>query len=155
METKVCTTCKVDKPIIDFYPTKSKTRDGRLHQCKVCKVEETNAWRLANPEKFNESRRKRAIVKNYGISLDEYDEMLAKQNGVCAGCSAVGTEHLEKQNRVGSTRPLSVDHDHVTGKVRGLLCHQCNLVVGNSRDNPDVLRRLADYLDENGQKACW
>jgi hypothetical protein len=62
--------------------------------------------------------------------------MLLAQNGVCAACFK--TCSIKKN--------LAVDHDHKTGKVRGLLCQNCNVALGHARENPDVLRRLAEYL---------
>lgn len=70
----------------------------------------------------------------YGV---DYDELVAKQDGKCAVC---GTGP-------GKFR-LAVDHCHATGKVRGLLCVTCNLAAGYLRDNPELVRRLADYLEK-------
>lgn len=75
------------------------------------------------------------ILKNsYGISLEEYSKMLEKQSGVCAICG-----------RKDKTT-LCVDHDHKTGKVRGLLCHQCNLGIGNFDDNIPSLEKAIKYI---------
>lgn len=79
----------------------------------------------------------------YGITLDEYNEMLAKQNEVCAICLGPET----RVARGGGVQPLSVDHCHATNKVRGLLCNQCNTGLGKFKDSPDFLREAADYLD--------
>lgn len=82
----------------------------------------------------------------YKVSRVDYDAMWANQDGLCAGC---GTGLLTLN------RAPHVDHDHscCSGKiacgkcVRGLLCSRCNIVLGQARDNPDTLRRLADYLE--------
>ena len=71
----------------------------------------------------------------YGISLDDYNRMLAEQNGGCAVC---GVEPTKRRHHI--------DHDHETGAVRGLLCHQCNLALGCVSDDPDRLLALAAYL---------
>ena len=74
-----------------------------------------------------------------GLRSEEYDELLNIQNGVCAGCGA--TEFN------GKSYHLAVDHDHETGTIRGLLCLKCNRILGLAQDNPDLLRKLADYLE--------
>jgi hypothetical protein len=71
----------------------------------------------------------------YGLSVDDYNAMLARQGGACAICR--GTEH-----------PLCVDHCHVTRQVRRLLCRRCNLGIGYFRDDPRLLRAAAAYLEE-------
>lgn len=90
-------------------------------------------FHLRNPEaraKHNRSQR----AKSYGITLDE----LALYEAVteCEVC--------------GSSDRLVIDHNHTTGEIRGVLCSNCNTTLGHSGDDPDTLRRLADYLDERG-----
>lgn len=146
MDTKQCYRCLEMRPLTDYHKH-PKMKDGRLNMCKFCKVAESDTWRRANPERFNETRRAREILKKYGLTTEQYDTFLEIQGGVCAGCGNKGDEHHTKVGNVTSTRPLAVDHNHQTGEVRGLLCHQCNLVVGNARDDPVTLRKLADYLE--------
>jgi hypothetical protein len=85
------------------------------------------------------------LRRKYGMSGQQYYDMLAKQKNVCAvkGCGAT------QGNRKSS---LSVDHCHKTGKVRGLLCSRCNLTLGKVRDDVGLLLSLAEYLDETGSK---
>jgi hypothetical protein len=71
-----------------------------------------------------------------GITKEQYNEMVAKQGGACAICHNV------------TGRTLHLDHDHKTNAVRGLLCESCNLAIGKLRDNPDVIRRAAEYLEK-------
>lgn len=78
------------------------------------------------------------LMENYGIDLDDYNELFYKQNGKCAGCS-------RHQDSLKQT--LSVDHCHRTERVRGLLCHSCNMALGMAKDNPKTLRKLAEYLE--------
>ena len=82
--------------------------------------------------------RNAALVRKYGVTLAEYETMLADQNGVCAICETTND----------TVRPLAVDHDHTTGKVRGLLCDRCNPGIGYFRDKIDVLRKAITYLEE-------
>lgn len=87
---------------------------------------------------------RRANLKQYqGMTEVEYSEKLREQNGVCAICKQPETAFSK-----GVPRVLAVDHCHVTGGVRKLLCSNCNLMLGNAKDNPSALRAGADYLDE-------
>lgn len=77
------------------------------------------------------------IKKNYGLSVEDFDELLQKQGGVCAICNRVHK----------SSRRLCVDHNHKTGKVRGLLCNNCNQIIVSVVDNiPGALKRLNHYM---------
>jgi hypothetical protein len=78
-------------------------------------------------------------LKKYGLTIEHYDLLLAEQGGVCAICSGVQTDG----------KMLSVDHDHLTKQIRGLLCRRCNIMLGYARDCPGVLRMGADYLDRH------
>lgn len=78
----------------------------------------------------------------YGIGVADYERMLAGQGGRCATCPRTPAD--EHRGR------LAVDHDHVTGAVRGLLCANCNRAIGLAADDPARLRRMADYLDGRG-----
>ena len=81
----------------------------------------------------------------YGITEDEYDGMLKDQNGTCKNC-----KQLETSTNRGTIRRLAVDHNHVTGKVRGLLCARCNLILGKANDSVALLQGLIEYLKEDG-----
>lgn len=74
-------------------------------------------------------------VKRFGLTPETYRELLAKQGGVCLICHRV------------DSRQLSVDHDHLTGAIRGLLCNRCNRGIGLLRDSADLCRSAAAYLD--------
>lgn len=80
------------------------------------------------------------VRNRYGLSLEEYESLLASQGGVCATC--------------GGTTRLVVDHDHATGAVRGILCHGCNVSLGMARDDARVLRSLADYVERSERKVA-
>jgi hypothetical protein len=127
-------------------PDKVKEIDARAYANGG--KERARKRRDENREKYNDYARRYAhtlgardhkLQVKYGISLKQYDEMLESQHGVCAGCNGM--------QAVGAA--LYVDHDHQTGKVRGLLCHHCNVVLGYSRDSVEVLRKLADYLERS------
>lgn len=91
-------------------------------------------YRESNPEKVKLKMRKQALKRKYGMTMEDYEQMLKSQNGKCSICNE------EKQET------LCVDHDHNTGKVRGLLCRHCNHVVGFAKDNIDILNNVINYL---------
>lgn len=82
--------------------------------------------------------RRENLKKRYGITLQEYDNMLAAQDGVCAICGKECRKNMF----------LSVDHDHETGAIRGLLCDDCNNGLGKFFDDVSLLQKAIDYLDE-------
>lgn len=84
----------------------------------------------------------------FGISIEDYKAKIVAQNGVCAICYKP-----ETAARGGKIKMMSVDHDHATGEVRDLLCHACNVVLGLAKDDPEILRKAADYLERHkGEK---
>ena len=106
-----------------------KTRDGKAAYLR--------AYRKATPE----LEKARGLRDNFGISLAEYNQMLLDQNNVCAIC-----KHPETHMRNGKVKALAVDHHHGTGKIRGLLCADCNTGIGKLKDSPDVLQSAIEYL---------
>lgn len=84
-----------------------------------------------------DARRKHRLKSDYGITQEDYADMWEAQDGKCAICGGV--------NKDG--RLLLVDHDHKTGKVRGLLCHNCNVMLGNAKDKVEVLAAGIAYLE--------
>lgn len=86
-----------------------------------------------NKDKYRDTYMKRV----YGISLEEYNVMLAEQQGVCKVCS-----------RPPALKALAIDHCHTTGKVRGVLCHYCNTALGSVNDSVETLMKLINYLEQ-------
>lgn len=104
------------------------------------KYRHTDAFRAKaraykHTQAYKDKRRDGLLRKQFGIGLDEYTALLDAQHGVCAICS-----------RIDPVRSLAVDHCHTTGKVRGLLCRDCNQGLGLYQDNIERLKRAADYL---------
>jgi len=97
---------------------------------------------LANPDKYFKIKRTSELKRKYNLSLDDYDTMFIIQNGKCALCHQ--PERIK--NNDGSVRQLAVDHDHLTGKIRLLLCHDCNLALGLLKDNIELLDNAKQYL---------
>jgi hypothetical protein len=134
--TKTCFKCLVEQSVREFYHHPSMA-DGRLNKCRTCTKADTDTWRNdpVNRQHWNAGRHRKRAKNQHGITDVEYD--LLYEDPICAGCGKTDDEG----------RRLPIDHDHKTGAVRGLLCHQCNLVVGNAQDRPEILRNLADYLE--------
>jgi len=151
-----CTNCHKEKSFDDFRRA-SKVKDGHQAECKECRSEKDKPYREQNKLKAREYRRthkkiiaeqrKRRYLANlekhkdqqlkraFGITLEEYDALLLKQKGVCMICG-----------KPESKRKLSVDHDHKTGRVRGLLCNHCNRLLGDAYDNIKILQSAISYL---------
>jgi Recombination endonuclease VII len=114
---------------------------GRLSNraCRQCTEDRTTIWRKNNPTKLQETRRYSKLKFFYGITKKEYETLLANQNSLCAICGEVEQKFK---------RALAVDHDHKTGKVRGLLCSSCNQGLGHFRDSLVLLKSAQNYLGE-------
>lgn len=86
-------------------------------------------------------------LKEYGLTIDDYNNLLKKQKYKCAICECDVSNKLENHK----PRPLYVDHNHKNGNVRGLLCRNCNFVLGHAKDNIVILEKAIKYLKENTQ----
>lgn len=170
--TKVCTKCKLEKPLSEFYKEVGH-RDGRRSACKQCaKLAEHQYW-VNNPDKKKLKSNKYSAAhrtkkreydkhysktdkskrtqlnchykRNYDLTLGQVNEMFVKQKGCCAIC---GIHYSELHRR------LDIDHNHITGNVRGLLCHKCNVLMGmvlaDSGEALDILCSAISYLKNNG-----
>lgn len=90
-----------------------------------------------NPYYNRDKHRKAELRRNYNLTLDDYQRMFNEQKGYCAICGRHQTE-LKKT--------LCVDHDHVTGEIRELLCHSCNVAIGLLKDNSKITNNATEYL---------
>lgn len=115
--TKLCSTCKEVKSIIDF---KSRNKYKKFPSCNDC-------------------HRKKIKTKQYNISVELYEKMLLEQNNLCKICKKPSKSGIQ----------LAIDHDHTTGKVRGLLCTNCNIGLGFFKDNILILEETIRYLKSN------
>jgi len=125
---KWCPDCDRAQPLENFPKTSSKS--GRHSYCRPCH----NARGRASVDKLGASRTYH-LMRRFGITAGDADDMLAAQGGLCAVCRSAPAVH--------------VDHDHDTGRVRELLCFNCNGGLGQFRDDPDVLRRAAEYVERH------
>ncbi len=126
---RTCSKCKREFPATreHFY----KKGNGLRSWCKECCRE-----RNKDPKRIAWTKN-RDLMKLYGITLDDYNKMFAEQEGKCSIC---GT------HQCATGRALAVDHDHETGKVRGLLCSNCNTALGKFNDDVELLKKAIDYL---------
>ena len=120
---QLCTTCRVSIPIAEFH-VRAASVNGRAAQCRPCKVEHS---------------RNSKLLSKYGITHDDYEAMLRAQGGTCA------FDHCESTGS-GPGPGLVVDHDHETNVVRGLLCHQHNVMLGYGHDSTVELLDGVQYL---------
>lgn len=147
---KICTCCGLEKPLDRFSAVKEKHRKIRS-QCKDCinikrkKQARYGMWHRENAEYVKAANRKFGLKRHHGISVEQYDNMLAVQGGVCLIC---GTH--EPAGKGG----FKVDHCHSTGAIRGLLCNYCNVGLGQFRDNINILENAILYLKQSKEKKC-
>ena len=131
---KFCNNCKTELSVDSFGSDKSR-KDGLSIYCLRCRANLARTARYAKPQRGRTYSR----YRRYGITKEQYDEMNAKQGGLCAIC---GTD------TPGRNHPtMYIDHDHNTGKVRGLLCCDCNLFLGQAKENIETLKAGIRYLE--------
>ncbi len=111
------------------------------YQDRDDRMASSRSYRDNDPVKY----RDKDLRRNYGIGIQEYNKFMAKQNSVCAICFQPETA----KTRSGKIKPLAVDHNHDTGAVRGLLCHECNVGIGHLKDSAELLRSGAAYLERD------
>lgn len=124
--TRTCSVCGETKEL-HFFSKHSGSKHARTRSCKQCKT--------------RHSRQRR-----YGVTPEQYDAMLQSQNGRCAICGTTDPKTRTSGCHVKSS--FCVDHCHKTGKVRGLLCMECNTGLGKFKDNPDTLTAAISYLNK-------
>jgi len=134
---KQCVKCERHLPPEKFYNT-SKT-------CKECVLKAQRERRSADFAGQKRIHQSSYLKANYGMTLEEFEQRLEEQGGVCAICKQPETGC----SRQGRVKRLSVDHDHKTGKIRGLICNGCNRALGYFNDDPEKMRAAIDYLEKN------
>lgn len=138
--TKPCARCLVPHPLTAFTKCK-KGKLGRFSYCRKCSAQKTREWSKNNPEKRAAAARRQWLKVLYGITPEFYESLHKAQRGRCAICGGLG-----KRVRSDMRFCLHVDHDHATGRIRGLLCNNCNTVLGNAGDSVEVLQKAIAYL---------
>lgn len=144
---KTCVECGEAKNEEEFYkPTKGHPR----RQCKKCIKEynrvmhlkrrgtpDFNAKKYSKTKEHKQTERDRFLKATYGIMEKDYEMMFRKQNGACAICSSINL----------NGRRLHIDHDHKSGRVRGLLCSSCNVALGHVKENISRLHLMQEYIE--------
>lgn len=162
---KVCSKCRIELPIANFYSEKRRA-DKLCPHCKRCWGVYQSKYILDNPDKIRATKRgynqrnkswlseyiaewqrrnpSKVQARNrrfrHGLSPEDVLALKELQQGKCAGC-------LKEFSAIREC----IDHCHSTGRIRGLLCQKCNTSLGMVDDKPETLRRLADYLESNLQ----
>ncbi|MCK5607318.1 hypothetical protein KAR91_35875 [Candidatus Pacearchaeota archaeon] len=132
MKKKLCNICNEKKLLSDFgrHP---KARDGHINRCKECQCKVDKKYRQTEKGKIATLRHN--LKHEYGMTVEQYNQMFADQNGVCFLC---GKPELDRR--------LSVDHNHETGKIRSLLCRRCNMCVGIFENDIDLVKQILKYI---------
>lgn len=169
---KRCTKCASDKPVSDFAIIKatgkltSNCRECRKASCRSWYLRNIDSerersrnrmkvygpkkraankkWALENPEKARHHSRKKLLGKKYNMTIEEHDALFASQGFACAACGA---------DAPNSKKGWSTDHCHSSGRVRGILCHHCNVGIGHAKDNIETLRNWIAYLEKSKEKV--
>lgn len=142
---KKCPKCSKSKPNKEFHKNKSK-QDGLASYCKTCNANRQLKWKEKNREKSTNNQRRYALKRIYGITEEQYNELLQKQGGCCAVCRRPA-EHFHRR--------LAVDHDHKTLRIRGLLCLNCNRVIVGRLRGPEGSLLLANASEYLKQDTGW
>jgi hypothetical protein len=131
-ETKVCVNCNIEKDISEFtkHP---KGKLGRNPRCRDCRTTDQQKYRERNGYANQ-------IKYKYGITMSEYNNYITLSNNKCPLCNI---EYFSTGSRL--SQPC-IDHDHTTNKVRGVICHACNVALGLVRDNKLILQKMLEYL---------
>jgi Recombination endonuclease VII len=163
---KICKACGAAKQLDEYYANPSG-RDGTRPECKDCtrarrkrwylenrerEIQRVLAWQVEHPEmvrarmdafraagKKKVSDRKSRLKRKYGLTLEGFDALLESQGGGCAICGRPDVDN--------------VDHDHATGRVRGILCFKCNVAIGLIDEDSDRARAAGEYLDRDDEMA--
>ncbi len=150
-DTKTCTKCGETKDSSLFWRGKAPRKDGTYglrSYCIDCGTKRRLEYYHNQGGKAKQQQRSfKYNLSRYGITKTDYDYLLNKQNKKCAICGA--TEVLRKDKRNDS---LYVDHCHSTGKIRGLLCNNCNSGLGMFKDKIENLKAAIEYLNENSSR---
>jgi len=134
-----CSGCKKMVLHIDFS-TDNSSKDRLDAYCKGCKANKWRPYYKSNAQKFLDYQR----TRNYGITSEEYKALWDKQGGMCASCG-MSEIHLFGDQ----VKRLAVDHCHITGKVRELLCKGCNTALGSLQEDPQKIMALLRYVEKH------
>src|SRR5206468_1858620 len=127
---KECRRCFKIKSSTEFYK-RTASQDGLQPICKPCSIEvRREHYQTPHGKKLRSAANKRA---KFNMTAGEYNELFDSQEGRCAIC---------KRHQSEFSKSFAIDHNHDTGKIRGLLCHQCNTALGMLRENPEAIKEM-------------
>jgi hypothetical protein len=132
---KVCCQCDKKKPQTEFYKLQA-SKSGLSSACKKCLTAKAKEVYIPG------QHRDISLRHRFGIDSNQYESMLKIQGGKCAICGADNPRRVNQKY-------FHVDHNHVTGEIRGLLCHHCNAGIGFLDDDPERLEAATKYLREH------
>ncbi len=140
LTAKVCTGCFIEKPITEFYNLNRRNHCGKQSRCKFCQKydDKLNYLKHYTPER----RRRYLLKEKYNMTIEDYENLSFQQENVCAICGNKETNYTSNPQ----VTHLAVDHDHLSGRIRGLLCAQCNQAIGKFRHDINLLQKAIDYL---------
>lgn len=150
VDFKICIKCGEEKSSSQFH----KRGNGIFRSdCKDCVREYGKQYRIKNKEVIKEKKkiyhlekphikRRSHLKKEFNMSLEDYALMLKSQNNCCKICGIDNVNNSQHKH-------LHIDHDHSTGKIRGLLCSKCNTLLGSCKDNIEILKNAIGYLNES------
>ena len=145
---KWCPACKVEKPLDSYSICRSGKRKGHpAGACKECRTVLHKTRKRADPTIYERIEWPCKLKKLYGITVEQYDTLLAEQKGRCAVCGSTSSYSRNYKNTARAK--FSVDHCHATGKVRGLLCTKCNRALGLLNDSIESVLRMSEYLKKH------
>lgn len=145
---RICVKCNLSKKL-ELFAKDSRSKSGYRNVCKACAAEYMKQYYLKNPDKAAVNRSRQALrdagkdrFTRHGITIGEYDKMVAKYDGNCWSCKERPATHI--------------DHDHKCCKkayscgqcIRGILCSQCNTALGLLQDNVDMINKLSEYASQ-------
>jgi len=140
---KSCTKCGQTKELSEFYLEKAKRKDGSIREfrrshCRACELKRKSK----RDRRTKEERANQHLLNKYGITVNIRDKLAEIQGG----CGICGTKKPG-----GRHNTWNIDHCHHTGKVRGVLCWECNAGIGKLKDDPNLLRRAIQWLEQSEQ----
>ena len=144
-DLRLCIFCDRHKPLDEFYTNRHRHKS----RCKSCERIRERKWhnskrahiKKKDPNRLKIAKRREQLRYRFNLTIDEYDKILENQQGKCAICG--GGREKQKYK-------FAVDHCHATGKIRGILCQNCNAGLGLFKDNPQSLTNAITYLISSG-----
>lgn len=133
-----CYKCNIQKPLSSFKESNLKKKNPQCYECALIQSRKSES-------KIKPFRNQLRLLRVFGISEEDYNSMLLKQNHSCAICN----KPESCLDRTGKIKSLSIDHCHATDKNRSLLCQRCNTMIGMALDDPSILIAGAEYLEHH------